>query len=386
MPSITATVVAFDLTTKNAIGWPYVLQHRLAGTALDEVYSTMNTSDKIDIAQQVASLLVTMDSISFPAIGNIVALSEPTETWNAPGIPVSVESQLRIVEVDTKSSSQWHSQTHIPPPTRVEAFFERQFAERIPVDGEKVCNFAGVELHSWSKLLVISREMKKLGYFAPDESTSGIVHHWDFEPRNILAEPQPASSSFDESSNSRSERWKVTGIIDWDDALSYPRILARKPPIWLWNDIETFGLYHVWINDDGSDKRIYDQWDYDLDTAPPLPLTKDDFMIKCAFDAIMEKHLPGYCYHAYEAGKMVRRLANFAKLKGLGTWDKVKYDRFLVEWKAERSLGLEKHSPVVSDSLSSMSILTRNLELSVESSEPDTYLGKATPRSQGDST
>ena len=117
--------------------------------------------------------------------------------------------------------------------------------------------------------------------------------------------------------------WKITGIIDWDEALSDPPILAHKPPMLLWNNIEVFSLYFTWIGCDGTEtnERIFDQWDYDIDTAPPVVLNKEESLIKETFDIEMEKHVPGYYRHAYEHGKMVRRLAAFSKMDGMSDWE-----------------------------------------------------------------
>jgi hypothetical protein len=65
--------------------------------------------------------------------------------------------------------------------------------------------------------------------------------HWDLEARHILVEKRPRTMSEsggkDKSQKSTSEeelRWTITGIVDWDDALAVPRVLARAPPTFLW--------------------------------------------------------------------------------------------------------------------------------------------------------
>ncbi|KAL8799662.1 MAG: hypothetical protein Q9182_005732 [Xanthomendoza sp. 2 TL-2023] len=55
-----------------------------------------------------------------------------------------------------------------------------------------------------------------------------VLHHWDLEPRNIKVSPT-------------STGYKITGIIDWDDALALPRTLARRAPDWIW-DFEKEGF------------------------------------------------------------------------------------------------------------------------------------------------
>ena len=116
-----------------------------------------------------------MEGIIFPAIGNLIAISQPPEPWNVPGIAVPGSSPLRVVEVDTKPPSQWHKRTSLPPPTTLEDFFHRQLKRRIAEDGESYLDNFGGELWSWGKMLAISMEMRQMGWL--DSSIGGILHH-----------------------------------------------------------------------------------------------------------------------------------------------------------------------------------------------------------------
>ena len=262
------------------------------------------------------------------------------------------------MEVDTKPPSRWHKRTPLPPPTTLEGFFHRQLTQRIAEDGDSYLSQSGEELWSWGKLLAVSNEMGQMGWLNSDLSAGGILHHWDLEARNIMVEYQEGSSpSPSPPPTTGSGRWKITGIIDWDEALSDPPIFAHKPPMWLWNDIEAFSLYFTWVgcdDDAANNKRVFDQWDYDIDTAPPTALNRDESLIKQAFDAEMEKHVPGYYRHAYEHGKMVRRLAAFSKMNGRGDWEQFRYERFLEEWENERIMWRERHGIEVTNPLPSI--------------------------------
>jgi hypothetical protein len=116
------------------------------------------------------------------------------------------------------------------------------------------------------------------------------------------------------SGNSASGQWVITGVIDWDDALSVPLVLSRKPPSWLWFD------------EKGRD------WSQNRDTMPDRDLTEDELLIKAQFDQIMEKARPGYIEDTYHRGIWLRKLARYA-LEGFNDGEAWKrYNVFVKEW------------------------------------------------------
>ncbi|TVY18959.1 hypothetical protein LARI1_G002453 [Lachnellula arida] len=114
--------------------------------------------------------------------------------------------------------------------------------------------------------------------------------------------------------DSNSGQWVLGGVLDWDDVLSVPRVLARKPPSWLWCDEED---------------RV---WSQNRDEPPLRDLTQDELLIKAHFDQLMEKASPGYLEDTYHRGIWLRRLARFA-LEGFEDGEAYKrYDIFVKEW------------------------------------------------------
>jgi len=110
--------------------------------------------------------------------------------------------------------------------------------------------------------------------------------------------------------------WVLGGVIDWDDVLSVPLVLARKPPSWLWFNEED---------------RV---WSQNRDDPLPRELTQDELLIKAYFDQLMEKASPGYIVDTYHRGVWLRRLARFA-LEGFNDGEAWKrYDVFVKEWSA----------------------------------------------------
>lgn len=66
--------------------------------------------------------------------------------------------------------------------------------------------------------------------------------------------------------------WAITGVLDLDDVLSVPLVLARKPPAWLWFNEEERNT-----------------WDGNNDANPYRDLTEDELLIKAHFDQSMAR-------------------------------------------------------------------------------------------------
>lgn len=75
----------------------------------------------------------------------------------------------------------------------------------------------------------------------------------------------------------------LRSVLDWDDVLSVPLVLARKPPSWLWFD---------------EDKRTL-HWSANRDTKPERDPTPDELLIKGHFDQLMSRASPTYIEDAY---------------------------------------------------------------------------------------
>lgn len=113
-----------------------------------------------------------------------------------------------------------------------------------------------------------------------------------------------------------SQKWTINGVLDWDDVMSVPLVLARKPPTWLWFD----------------EDKCTNSCSGDRDTKPQRDLTPDELLIKAHFDQVMSRASPTYIEDAYYRGPWLRALARFA-LYGFGSsTDFARYDRFVKEW------------------------------------------------------
>ena len=140
----------------------------------------------------------------------------------------------------------------------------------------------------YRQVLTMLSEMEISGYFA-DGPHPITLHHWGLEPRNIMV-------SQDSGGN-----WKISGIIDWDDALAVPRPLGRQPPIWIWHFPE----------DDPSASKYYNDDQFMYQFSPEI--SADGKILKTYFDEKVDRLLPGYTKDAYGRGLWLRRIWSFVK-------------------------------------------------------------------------
>lgn len=295
----TATVQAYDLTSNNPIQQGYVAHTRLPGIPLEKVYSELSYREKITIADQVASIIIKIESIKFPKGGRLVCSS------SAP-IPLSSTScenlscDLEVTGFNQGCNGHDPKEVITEPTTSLESLFSIQLKAWYEYDKKGSSTHI---LDFWDKLLEILGQFLQLRLLKPDEEN--VLFHWDLEPRNILVEKKDSG-------------WKITGVIDWDGTLSVPPVLSRKPPVWLWNS----GM-------------APSGWDGDSDTLPPVNLSEAEQKIKNYLDTKIDAFLPGYLEDAYNSGPWLRRLSKFALGGFSSDLDTSRYKVFVEDWEKE---------------------------------------------------
>lgn len=130
-------------------------------------------------------------------------------------------------------------------------------------------------------------------------TSTSFDHSFDITtPQTETIKPIPLGS---QPVSSTKKNWEVSGILDWDNALSVPLVISRQPPQWLWCEEEN---------------RSTD-FTGNFDIPPTRELTQDELLIKGHFDQIMSRADPTYIEDAYGRGVWLRRLARMA-LDGFG--------------------------------------------------------------------
>lgn len=300
---------AYSLTPQNPIGFEYIIQERLPGVSLDNVYGDFSHSDKKSIVEQMVHIIRKIENIKYPNAGRLIA-SSPTPLPASSTSCHDISCPLEVTGFGTGYDTSDPNQVRVAPAKDLDHFFRSQFDAW---ESFELTQLSGATSEYWKELRKIYEEMIKLfELLAREGGNENVLFHVDLEPRNILVQQ---------------EGGKITGVLDWDGALSVPKVLGRKPPVWLWD----FG-------DDPSD------WDGDVDLLPPKEPSEKEAELKKLFDDKMELHSPGYREDAYYSGRWLRRLARFA-LNGFSDNEDIKrYETFVRDWEVERTIQLDKQA------------------------------------------
>jgi hypothetical protein len=307
-------VLAYDCTSDNAIEMPFSLQTRLEGQGLDLVYQSLTIAEKLGIASELVRILVAIENVKFENSGRLCCSAEVSARKTVENVDNSVLLNYLLVQgfgVGIGSSkSKTDTRTTSTPQelisTQLDAWLQRELS-----DGR-----ASFVADMFRRLKEIYTEMEELGLFQGRTSlNSNVLYHWDLEPRNIIVKRRATGCSSDVPDT---HNFEITGVLDWDDALSIPSILARKPPVWLWDFSE----------DDTLPSSILADYDGDVDLLPPelyseasKRLSEENLQVKRFFETEISKHLYGdsspasreaYLDDAYGRGRWLRRLWRFA--------------------------------------------------------------------------
>ncbi|KAF7888718.1 uncharacterized protein EAF02_003259 [Botrytis sinoallii] len=268
-------VVAFDSTSDNVIGRPYILQEKLKGVNAGSVYYDLPSDEKMQFVKLLADIVKKLNTFKIDRPGQLVAgPSIPSISHEPLTIPTDIEvtgyrfSQHDALEVMSSQNKQ-------PLSSLLDSIFE----ERKKADED----FMGLQ---WNSLQKITKEMKTAGLFS-NTDTDCVVWHWDLAFRNIMVEKQ---------SNGQ---WALTGILDWDGLLSAPSVMTRAPPVWLW--IEENDRSSKWHEGLGNN-----------DIQPARELTMEELVLKSSFEQILQRADQNYMADAYGRGVWIRRLVKFA--------------------------------------------------------------------------
>ncbi|KAG7001428.1 hypothetical protein G7Y79_00031g065430 [Physcia stellaris] len=289
--------VAIDLTADNPLGGRYVVQTRLPGVALHDVYPTLIHAQKCSIAQQIGHMYASLHTIESPVAGII-------EQHSISGFVIR-PFDLRGPYHTTRASPASEVDCVAEENTDTISFLLSRCAlwkgEILRIDSEDV---VGVTYFDRLSDALIS--MHNLGQLRDNEIT---LCHLDLAPRNILVSIQPSNTSI-----------CISGVLDWDSVVFAPRVMACAPPMWLWN----------WASGDEEENEA---------EAGELSLSTDDQEIKSIFEKAVGAKFLQFCYKPQY--RVVRSLIHFAIFGMHSNEDLKEVDKALEE--------LERLKPYLAD-------------------------------------
>ena len=204
-------VVAFDPTLQNPLGKPYMLQQRIPGTTVDDVWNNLNTKQRCQLARQLGQVTKTLRSMTVPNAG----LIEPTTDSEG-------NESFKIVRFEVEQGERQDAEPPEQQPRASQSTLDVFLAQLTRWQGSNGNKNGANTLYP--KLLDCVREMDALGCFA---TQSICLCHTDLHKhkRNIMIEIDPSDLAV-----------TVTGILDWDEAILAPQFVNCRPLAWLWLD------------------------------------------------------------------------------------------------------------------------------------------------------
>lgn len=316
-------LLAFDASADNAIDSPYTLQTCSPGVPLHKIYESTSVQQKLSVSDAVVDVLLSAERTAFSRCGYLRMAQDSQRQAKASYLFESSGAELAVQVGDLSLVSQ------DAPPNSLSNFL----AMNLQHWHEREVTFGNINpvTTMWKGLCELVPEMQAHGMFdfANERSasiTDTILYHWDLEPRNILVKKAGAS-------------WLIDMVIDWDQVLAVPVVLARKPPIWLWDFCDEFAHSSLASDYDG-DVDLYPPGRYDVSSGR---LSVEDQQLRQRFEDRFIDGLAQICdgysreaydEEAYGKGRWVRRVARFAMYGASSSTDLTRFERLDRDWSA----------------------------------------------------
>ncbi|KAF1996303.1 hypothetical protein P154DRAFT_414104, partial [Amniculicola lignicola CBS 123094] len=242
-PYAVPKILVHDKTGNNALGTAYMLQYRLPGQSLFNLWDELNFEQQKSAVRQLSQILLDLHKIT-SHFGGIV------------GKMNSVYDFDTFLQVETFPIPDLSAPTNDNPILRTACSklqttrdFLIDLCKRRKQEEEYNCG-VGESWPVWDDFTRIINKLDKLGFF--NDHRGFHLCHLDFQIRNLLAEVVDNSTI------------KITGILDWDSALLGPKFLSYRAPFFLWcdddsQDSDEEQVLHVPENEEDRElKKIFE--------------------------------------------------------------------------------------------------------------------------------
>ena len=313
-----ATVVDADFTSDNPLESPYLLQRRVAGTALAEVLSTLSQKQRCQIAKQLGRITRQLFALESPVAGLIEATPSPdtqgTETFRI--IPFGVTDRGKSQPLQDMSLYDAPPTTDIKQSTADLLLSQYERWRLLNIDWPN-------ELDLWDRLIATVREMSHRGFFDHRDLQMHCLCHVDLHMGNIMVQ----TSNHDDSAT-------ITGILDWDEACFAPKFVNCMPPAWLWMGEDGYEALQ-------TDEEGGDPWPYEMPGAESTSMgSKEDEEVKRCFEEEVGEAYKCWAYE--ERFRIARCLFRIAK-EGVREMGHVKAgERIMEGWEGLRGEWIRK--------------------------------------------
>ncbi|KAK6007470.1 hypothetical protein QM012_004284 [Aureobasidium pullulans] len=276
-------VLAYDGTSNNPLGMPFSMQTRVVGQGL--VFGDMDITGRLGLASELVRILAAFEDVKFQTSGRLSCSETVPARRTIDNQDDSRLSENILVEEFGVDNGSYRSKTRIATSSSLQELISIQLLAWLQY--ESLNDHGALVPEMFKRLQGILGEMTELGFFQKRATLNcNILHHWELEPRNIMIGATTTSLS----DTLEASHYHITGVLDWKGAMSVPAVLARKPPVWLWQ-------FHY---DDNLPSSILEQYDGDADLLPPElyckaggRLSPEDLQVKHFFESEITSKLYG---------------------------------------------------------------------------------------------
>lgn len=296
MPKIPVPkVILFDWTSDNCLESHFMVQTRLRGRPLLDVYPELSHEQKRRVARELGQVFRRMFAVSSTQAGKLVLPDDDrtldaelhVAAWEDPEDGLYLPEGPRTVRKSTPYRSGPATESILDV---LKPIFQEGRDKSVPQDGYVADRFG--------QFCNMVTEMDAAGYFKKLDRHF-TLSHLDLEPRNILAVPASDTDSP-----------IITGILDWDSAILGPAFMTCSPPMWIWH----------WTGDEEGDERM----------ANDEPSSHEQRELKAEYEASAGMEYMQYAYHP--AYSIARRIVRYAIYYEHDAEDMAKIDILLEEW------------------------------------------------------
>jgi aminoglycoside phosphotransferase (APT) family kinase protein len=228
-----------DLGENNALGQAYMLQSRLPGESLVDLWPKLNLEQKKSATRQITQIVLDLHKLTSRSPGTISSANSAYDLGAAPkldSLPLGHHSkettpaprQTTILKWILDRCNQWKSAED-----RHEAY----------------CTYG-----AWDSLANMAKKLHKSGLL-PDQDAFHLCHQ-DLQLRNVMAVVEG------------NETVNISGVLDWDSAIFAPKFVSLRAPFFLWTP--------------------YDADEEDESLAPMIPEDPEHKVLKKLYESLVD--------------------------------------------------------------------------------------------------
>jgi hypothetical protein len=194
-----------DLGEDNALGQAYMLQSRLPGESLVDLWPKLNLEQKRSATRQITQIVLDLHKLTSRSPGTISSANSAYDLGAAP-------------KLDSLPLGH-HSKETTPAPrqtTTLKWILDRCNQWKSAEDRHEAYYTYG----AWDSLANMAKKLHKSGLL-PDQDAFHFCHQ-DLQLRNVMAVVEG------------NETVSISGVLDWDSAIFAPKFVSPRAPFFLW--------------------------------------------------------------------------------------------------------------------------------------------------------